>query len=93
MDPRWLALIVLTAARATMGFQFQSIASVSVPLTAAFGLSFGDARLVLAGLALMTLGGLWTGLADGFPGIAVGRLVAGTGAVLLNVAMTKMIAD
>ena len=29
MDARWIALAVLTTARASMGYQFQSLAAVS----------------------------------------------------------------
>jgi len=40
MDDRWRALTVLTAARTSLGFQFQSIASVSSDLMPGMGLSF-----------------------------------------------------
>lgn len=54
---------------------------------------FGDRRIVLAGLALMTLGGVVTGVAGAFGLALAGRLVAGAGAVLLNVVLAKMVAD
>jgi predicted MFS family arabinose efflux permease len=49
MDDRWRALAVLTAARASLGFQFQSVASLSTDLMPGLGLSFG-ALGVLIGL-------------------------------------------
>ncbi len=121
MDPKWQALAVLTAARTSLGFQFQSVASVSPMLVEELGLTgadlgtliglyflpglalalpggalgrrFGDMRVVVAGLLLMALGGLVASLATGFAGLAAGRLLAGTGAVLLNVLMAKMVTD
>lgn len=57
------------------------------------GQRFGDKRLVLAGLALMAVGGAATGIAEGFALAAFGRLVAGIGGVLLSVLLTKMVAD
>jgi cyanate permease len=121
MDPKWQALLVLTAARCSLGFQFQSVASVSPLLVEEMGLDgadlgtliglyflpgvalalpggalgrrFGDMRVVLAGLLLMAAGGLVASLATGFAGLAAGRLLAGIGAVLLNVLMAKMVTD
>jgi len=57
------------------------------------GRRFGERRLVLLGLALMSLGGLATASSHGFLLAAVGRVVSGTGGVLLNVMLTKMVAD
>jgi predicted MFS family arabinose efflux permease len=57
------------------------------------GRRFGERRLVLLGLALMTLGGLATASSHGFSLAAAGRVVSGTGGVLLNVMLTKMVAD
>ena len=57
------------------------------------GQRFGDKRLVLAGLAMMTAGGAGMGLSGEAPWLMTGRLVSGTGAVLLNVLLTKMVAD
>lgn len=121
MEPRWLALAVLTLARTSMGFQFQSLASAGAPLVAGLGLSyadlgaliglyflpglalalpggllgrrFGDKRIVVLGLALMTIGGAITALAGGQGSLAAGRLLSGLGAVLLNVLMAKMVTD
>lgn len=57
------------------------------------GQRFGSKRIVLVGLALMAIGGVAMGLASSFAAAAAGRLVAGTGAVLFNVMVTKMVAD
>jgi len=48
---------------------------------------------VLAGLALMTLGGVLMGLAPNWNTLAAGRLLAGLGGVTLNVLMAKMVTD
>lgn len=121
MDGRWRVLAVLTAARTSLGFQFQSIASLSADLVPGLGLSFatlgiliglyflpgivvslpagaasrrlGDKRLVLAGLALMTLGAVVCALAWDSTTLAVGRVIAGIGGVTLNVVMSKMVID
>jgi cyanate permease len=57
------------------------------------GQRFGAKRVVLVGLAMMAIGGAMMGLAASYPLVAFGRLVSGTGAVLFNVMITKMIAD
>ena len=118
---RWVALAVLTAARASMAFQFQSLASVAPILVRDLGLGFadvgflvglymlpgvvlavpggwlgerfGDKRVVTVGLGLMVLGDLVAGFVPGYGALLSGRLVAGTGGVLLNVLMTKMVTD
>ncbi|MDO8477118.1 MAG: MFS transporter [Candidatus Rokubacteria bacterium] len=54
---------------------------------------FGDRRVVLAGLGLMTLGSALMGAAEGFAAVAVGRLLSAVGAILLNVLLTKMVTD
>ncbi len=57
------------------------------------GRRFGDKQVVVVGLALMA-GGTWLLAAAGSYADAVaGRLVSGTGAVLLNVLLAKMVAD
>ena len=78
----WQALTLLTAARVSMGFQFQSVASVSPDLIRELGLSYAD---------LGTLIGLYflPGLALAFPGAALGRRfgdkrVVGFGLVLMT---------
>jgi predicted MFS family arabinose efflux permease len=57
------------------------------------GQSFGAKRVVLIGLLLMAAGGAVTGVASSFHLLAAGRLISGVGAVLINVMMTKMVAD
>lgn len=59
----------------------------------ALGRRFGERRLVLAGLALMAVGGVATAASDGFALAATGRVVSGAGGVLLNVMLTRMVAD
>jgi predicted MFS family arabinose efflux permease len=119
--PRWSALAILTIARVSLGFQFQSLAILFPWLRPDFSLSyadlgvlmglymspgivlaivggllgrrFGDKRMVCIGLALMTLGGVLIGLADSYTVVLGGRLVAGIGAILLAVLMSKMVTD
>ncbi|MEW6645514.1 MAG: MFS transporter [Pseudomonadota bacterium] len=50
-------------------------------------------NVVLGGLVLMVIGGVITGVATTFGMLSLGRLVSGTGAVLLNVLLTKLVAD
>lgn len=57
------------------------------------GQRFGAKPLVSVGLLLMVLGGLLMGASSSFLPLATGRLLAGVGAVLLNVLLTKMVAD
>jgi MFS family permease len=59
----------------------------------ALGRRFGDKPVVLAGLALMAAGGLLMAASGLWAAQLAGRLVAGLGGVLLNVLMTKMVAD
>ena len=59
----------------------------------AIGQRFGDKRTVLVALTLMLIGGMAMALSDSWNVQMAGRLVAGAGGVLLNVQMTKMIAD
>ena len=54
---------------------------------------FGDRRVVLAGLSLMTAGSVLMGVAESLHALAVGRLISAAGAILLNVLLTKMVAD
>ena len=114
-------LLVLFLARTAMGFQFQSVASVSPLLVrdlaidlALFGSligawmlpgvamaipsgmlggRFGDKRVALIGLALMVIGSAVTAGASEYVAALAGRVVSGTGAVLLNVLLTKMVVD
>ena len=57
------------------------------------GQRFGDTRMCLVSLALMTLGGVLMGVAESYALAAAGRIVSGVGAVILNVLLTKMVAD
>lgn len=57
------------------------------------GRRFGEKRVVLLGLGLMVLGGAMLGLFEDRTAITAGRVLSGTGAVLLNVLLTKMTAD
>ncbi len=118
---RWLILAVLFLARTSMGFQFQSIASVSPLLIdelaidytmlgtliglyslpgivlalpgGMFGKRFGDKQVVLAGLAMMALGGVLVGMADDYATAVAGRTLSGCGGVLLTILLAKMTMD
>jgi len=57
------------------------------------GQRFGERRTVIASLALMVAGGLVTAGAHGFAAAVLGRLLAGIGAVLMNILLAKMVAD
>lgn len=57
------------------------------------GQRFGDKRVVAFGLGLMLLGGLVPFAWSGWGAEVTGRAVAGFGAILLNVLMTKMVVD
>jgi MFS family permease len=59
----------------------------------ALGQRFGDRRMVVAGLALMVVGGVLTGGAGGFAMAVVGRVVGGIGAVVMNILLAKIVAD
>ena len=66
MQPHWRALALLTIARTSLGFQFQSVASVSPLLVEQMGLTYPD---------LGTLIGLYfaPGLVIALPGGALGQ--------------------
>ncbi|MGH6665981.1 MAG: CynX/NimT family MFS transporter, partial [Pseudolabrys sp.] len=57
------------------------------------GERFGAKRVVVVGLVLMIAGSALMGASAWFPAVACGRLLSGTGAVLMNVLLTKMVAD
>ncbi|MGP0093186.1 MAG: CynX/NimT family MFS transporter [Xanthobacteraceae bacterium] len=59
----------------------------------AIGERYGDKRVVIAGLALMICGGLIMAFAHAWHLQILARLFAGTGGVLLNVLMSKMVTD
>jgi MFS family permease len=121
MSRRWQILAALTFARASMGFQFQSVAALAPFMSAELGLDhtqlgwligiyllpgivialpggllgarYGDKRVVLIGLALMAGGGLWLARAASPFEADAARIASGVGAVVLNVLLTKMVAD
>ena len=57
------------------------------------GARFGEKRLSVVGLGLMTVGGILAAIADTYTLAVVARLVAGTGVVLQFVMMTKMVSE
>jgi MFS family permease len=59
----------------------------------AIGQRFGDKRTVLVALLLMLIGGLAMALSPSWSVQIAGRLVSGAGGVMLNVQMTKSVAD
>ena len=59
----------------------------------AIGKKFGDKVTVLGALLLMLTGGLMMAFSTSWGAQIAGRLIAGTGGVLMNVQMTKMVAD
>jgi len=56
------------------------------------GQRFGDKRIVVLGLSLMVLGGCLMA-SESYSIVLVGRLISGVGAVIINVLITKMVAD
>ena len=58
-----------------------------------FGKKFGDKRVVLIEMAMMTLGGAMLASSKVYEVMMIGRLISGSGAVLLNVLVTKMVTD
>jgi len=57
------------------------------------GQRFGDKQVTLLGLGLMTAGGILIGVSQDHTLLNLGRILSGTGAVFLNVLLTKMVAD
>lgn len=57
------------------------------------GKRYGDKPVVMAALVLMTVGGLIMGAFESYAFSVVGRVMSGTGSILLNVLLVKMIAD
>jgi predicted MFS family arabinose efflux permease len=55
--------------------------------------TFGDRRMLLVGLGLMTGGGAAMAVAAGYPMLLAGRVVSGTGYCLLQVVQTKLVLD
>ncbi len=75
-----------------IGLYFTPGVALALP-GGAIGKRFGDKRTVLAALLLMLGGGLAMAASESWNVQMAGRLVAGGGGVLLNVQMTKMVAD
>src|ERR1700682_1065070 len=75
-----------------IGLYFTPGVALALP-GGAVGQRFGDKTTVLGALILMLIGNLAMALSDSWSGQIAGRLVAGAGGVLLNVQMTKMVAD
>jgi MFS family permease len=75
-----------------IGLYFTPGVALALP-GGAIGQRFGDKSTVLAALVLMLVGGLAMALSNSWTVQIAGRLVAGAGGVLLNVQMTKMVAD
>lgn len=59
----------------------------------ALGRFFGEPRVVLAGLVLMLAGGALMAFSPDWSAQLTGRVIAGIGGVLINVLLTKMVAD
>ncbi|MEH6724861.1 MAG: MFS transporter [Hyphomicrobiales bacterium] len=59
----------------------------------AIGKRFGEKPVVLAGLILMSVGGMIVAIGSTWELQLVGRILGGIGGVLLNVLMTKMVTD
>jgi MFS family permease len=57
------------------------------------GRRLGDKGVVLVGLGMMTAGGLVMAQSGSYSMAVAGRLLSGSGAILLNVLVTKMVAD
>jgi len=57
------------------------------------GARMGDKRACLLGLVLMLVGGIGVAVSTNFEAAFAARAVSGAGAVILNVMVTKMIAD
>jgi MFS family permease len=75
-----------------IGLYFTPGVALALP-GGAIGQRFGDKATVLGALLLMLLGGLAMAFSYSWSGQIAGRLIAGAGGVLLNVQMTKMVAD
>ena len=56
------------------------------------GKRFGEKRVAIGGLLLMAVGGALTAIAGDFAMATLGRVIAGAGAVVLNVLLTGMVA-
>lgn len=54
---------------------------------------FGDKRIVMIGMLLMLAGGAMVAMTQQWGVLVAGRFIAGSGGVILNVVMTKMLVD
>jgi MFS family permease len=75
-----------------IGLYFTPGVALALP-GGAIGQKLGDKSAVLCGLVLMLIGQIALLLSDSWGWQIAGRLMAGAGAVLLNVQMTKMVTD
>ncbi|WP_244437121.1 CynX/NimT family MFS transporter [Bradyrhizobium japonicum] len=75
-----------------IGIYFAPGAALALP-GGAIGRRYGDKATVLAGLLMMPAGELLMTTSTSWSMQIAGRLTAGVGGVLLNVLMTKMVAD
>ena len=66
--------------------------AVAIP-GGAIAARFGDKRIVSLSMLLMLVGGAMIGWGSGWGWLVVGRLLAGTGGVVINIVMTKMLMD
>jgi MFS family permease len=57
------------------------------------GQRFGSLRVTVAGLGLLIVGGMIVSYAGGAGSAALGRAVAGTGGVLVNIMLARMVAE
>ena len=80
MPGRWSILALLFAVRATMGFQYQSVAAVAPLVTRDFGVGLADVGLLI-GLYLAP------GIAIALPGGALGRRFGDKSTVLAGLAL------
>jgi MFS family permease len=81
---------------AEIGFQIGLYFTPGIVLAlpgGAIGQRLGDRRTTLAALLLMLIGSTTMALGESWSAQVAGRLIAGGGGVLLNVQMTKMVAD
>jgi MFS family permease len=75
-----------------IGLYFAPGVALALP-GGAIGQRFGDKATVCVGLVLMLVGSLMMASMASWNGQIAGRVISGIGAVLLNVLMTKMVAD
>ena len=83
IDFTWLGTLI--------GLYMLPGAFVAIP-SGLIGQRFGAKRILLLGLALMAVGGVLTAT-ESLQVAFAGRLISGIGGVIMNVMMTKMVAD